>query len=116
MSGIDCIRICGEAGDVTEDDRGHAWNMVKLDGKWYYVDTTWDDGLTFGRKIHRYNKAEDKWEIIHEYKFNYRYFLKSEKDMGATTKDPNPDHFPDRSGLEKYDLKYPTASATSYKA
>ena len=22
---------------------GHAWNMVKLDGQWYYTDTTWDD-------------------------------------------------------------------------
>lgn len=22
---------------------GHAWNIVKLDGKWYYTDVTWDD-------------------------------------------------------------------------
>lgn len=22
---------------------GHAWNMVSLDGKWYQIDTTWDD-------------------------------------------------------------------------
>ncbi len=22
---------------------GHAWNLVKLDGKWYYTDLTWDD-------------------------------------------------------------------------
>lgn len=22
---------------------GHAWNLVKLDGKWYYTDVTWDD-------------------------------------------------------------------------
>ncbi|MGE7092373.1 transglutaminase domain-containing protein [Lysinibacillus sp. NPDC048646] len=24
---------------------GHAWNMVKLDGKWYHLDTTWNDPL-----------------------------------------------------------------------
>ena len=23
---------------------GHAWNMVQLDGNWYELDTTWDDG------------------------------------------------------------------------
>ena len=22
---------------------GHAWNLVKIDGKWYYTDVTWDD-------------------------------------------------------------------------
>ena len=22
---------------------GHAWNLVKLDGQWYYTDVTWDD-------------------------------------------------------------------------
>lgn len=27
----------------TANGGGHAWNMVKLDGKWYYTDTTWDD-------------------------------------------------------------------------
>lgn len=25
------------------DDVGHLWNMVKLDGKWYHVDVTYDD-------------------------------------------------------------------------
>ena len=24
---------------------GHAWNMVQADGKWYQVDTTWDDPI-----------------------------------------------------------------------
>ena len=23
---------------------GHAWNQVKVDGQWYQIDTTWDDG------------------------------------------------------------------------
>ncbi len=43
--GIPCMYITGEA---TNNSRGtpenHAWNAVQLDdGKWYYVDVTWDD-------------------------------------------------------------------------
>ncbi|MBP3803751.1 MAG: hypothetical protein J6I76_07615 [Oribacterium sp.] len=26
----------------------HAWNEVKIDGKWYAVDTTWDDPIIVG--------------------------------------------------------------------
>ena len=32
---------------------GHAWNLVRLDGKWYYTDLTWDD--------------TDEWEIFYEF-------------------------------------------------
>ncbi len=28
---------------VESDSLNHAWNVVKLDGKWYHVDVTWDD-------------------------------------------------------------------------
>ncbi len=27
----------------TSRNIGHAWNLVKIDGEWYYSDTTWDD-------------------------------------------------------------------------
>ena len=36
--GIDTKRITGVAGGGS-----HAWNAIKLNGKWYYVDATWDD-------------------------------------------------------------------------
>ena len=25
-------------------EENHAWNLVKIDGKWYHIDITWDDG------------------------------------------------------------------------
>lgn len=38
--------------------KDHAWNMVRLKGKWYHVDVTWDDGTG-----------------------TYLYFLKGKKDF-----------------------------------
>lgn len=34
--GIDCVV-------VVSDEMDHAWNIVEVDGAWYYVDTTWAD-------------------------------------------------------------------------
>lgn len=34
--GIDCLF-------VASDSMQHAWNLVKVDGKWYHIDLTWDD-------------------------------------------------------------------------
>ena len=32
---------CTQAGDADGED--HAWNMVQINGHWYYMDVTWDD-------------------------------------------------------------------------
>lgn len=37
MAGIETRVVTG-----TANGGGHAWNIVKLDGKWYHVDATWD--------------------------------------------------------------------------
>lgn len=41
-AGIKCYFISGKAnnGKRTED---HAWNLVRVKKKWYYLDVTWDD-------------------------------------------------------------------------
>ena len=41
--GIPCTIVGG-----TGNGGGHAWNAVKLDGYWYFVDVTWDDPLLNG--------------------------------------------------------------------
>lgn len=49
--GIECVCISG-----TADGGGHMWNMVKVDGKWYHIDVTWDDPLTStGEQVLRSN-------------------------------------------------------------
>lgn len=43
LSGIECIIVTGESisGGIREP---HAWNIVKIDGEYYHVDVTNDDG------------------------------------------------------------------------
>ena len=38
-AGLECILI-----ESTPMD--HCWNLVKLDGNWYHIDSTWDDPIT----------------------------------------------------------------------
>ena len=40
--GIPCLYVTGLADNGYETG-GHAWNLVKLNGYWYYCDPTWDD-------------------------------------------------------------------------
>ncbi len=57
----------------------HGWNIVKLDGKWYNIDCTWDDPLT-----------AEGIDIA-----TYDYFLKSDKDFKGHVRDEefNSDEF-----------------------
>lgn len=44
--GINNVYVTGSSRNV-----GHAWNMVQLDGGWYWYDVTWDDQPTSPRGI-----------------------------------------------------------------
>ncbi len=59
-AGIDCRIITGSGKGVS-----HAWNIVKLNGKWYNIDCTWDDPVSSDGKKH----------------LEYDYFLKSDADF-----------------------------------
>ncbi|MHC6179754.1 cell wall-binding repeat-containing protein [Clostridium sp. JNZ X4-2] len=63
MSGIKSIAVQGTANGGT-----HVWNMVMLDGKIGYIDTTWDDPIPDreGQIIYDYfDISEDKMEKDH---------------------------------------------------
>ncbi len=54
-------------GLVAKDKLPHAWNINKVDGRWYYTDVTWDDQLGL--------------DIIH----NYRYLLLGSDKLSSRT-------------------------------
>ena len=42
MAGMECLYVSGDCLGVSPS--GHAWNLVKVDGSWYQLDVTWNDG------------------------------------------------------------------------
>ena len=61
-SNITCAYVSG----TTKENTLHAWNLVKLNGKYYWVDVTWGDPV---------------FAEIQESKVNYNYYLVSDKDL-----------------------------------
>ena len=59
-SGLDCRYVTG-----TAKGGRHAWNQVKVDGTWYYIDCTWDDpivnGHSGGGERYKYYLSENGW-------------------------------------------------------
>lgn len=42
--GLDCRIVKGSSKNFNGEWEFHAWNLVKVDGKYYYIDVTWDSG------------------------------------------------------------------------
>ena len=69
--GIKCETITGTATNSSGHTGSHAWNRVKIDNQWLYLDVTWDDPIP------------DKPGVVRR----YTYFLISEAQM-------NRNHYP----------------------
>lgn len=71
--GIENIIVVGYGTNSKGNTEDHAWNYVKLTGKWYAVDVTWDDPIIVGG-----GKLSDK--------NRYNYFLKGSNNFNETHK------------------------------
>jgi hypothetical protein len=67
QAGIPVKIVEGRAGG-----QAHTWNLVQIDGKWYHLDTTWDDPIpdAAGRAVYNYfnltdaqMKADHTWKL-----------------------------------------------------
>lgn len=58
IAGLDCHYV---VGDVTSSDQSHAWNRVKVNGEWYYIDCTWDDPVGGGMENYNYYLSKTVW-------------------------------------------------------
>lgn len=49
MAGLSVGYVTGTGTNSSGQTESHAWNQVKIDGKWYNVDVTWDDPANPGK-------------------------------------------------------------------
>lgn len=74
------------SGDVA--DGGHAWNLVKADGEWYYLDTTWGD-------VDYQSLVDDQAVDERVMAINYDYFMISSDKLYKTHEPDRPVPLPD---------------------
>ena len=58
--GVECAEMAGDIHKENgENGGGHAWNILKVDGDYYYLDTTWDDSSSTIQSVKNTNLGFD---------------------------------------------------------
>lgn len=91
--GMDVRYVVGIGYNRSGGSEEHAWNKVKVDGKWYNLDVTWNDPVP--------NRAHT---------VSYQYFLLSDKKFNKDHVATNPSLYPAATDT-KYDFLKDTSSA-----
>ncbi|MBQ7689333.1 MAG: hypothetical protein IJT27_08975 [Clostridia bacterium] len=69
LAGIQSFVVMGKASAPETPETTHMWNVLQVDGDWYYLDCTWDDpvvsdGASFVRHAY-FNPTPEKLESNH---------------------------------------------------
>ena len=83
---IPCILVSG----TVNSGESHAWNLVKSNGKWYYLDTTWGDASYKG------NASNEAPEV------NYDYLCTNSRWMRKTHRLKSKYNIPECDSLDDY--------------
>jgi hypothetical protein len=82
-AGLECVEISGHAKGYgyypgqSVDDVNHAWNAVKINKKWYLIDSTWGAGALYqGRFMRRF---KDHFFMTPPEIFIYRHYPQEKK-------------------------------------
>lgn len=88
---IPCIVVSGSSTNNDRQDTGdnHAWNMVKIDGKWYHVDATFDTTINVTNPcrslVYDYFCRSDA-VIQRNHRFNQAEYPESKQDLSIYKK------------------------------
>lgn len=93
--GIPSIIVVGNAQNVTGELESHSWNYVNIDGKWYGVDTTFDDPIIVGDFSNSFDNIR------------YKYFLKGNDVFSKI-------HTIDPMEILEFSVDYPILEEESY--
>ena len=77
--GIESMYVSGNVPDPVIGTASHAWNLVKLDGKWYHIDCTWDDPDVDGKmtnviKYDYFLITDAQIKALRGLEYNTRYY------------------------------------------
>ena len=64
LAGLDCFILTGEVGPLGDADDLHAWNIARVDGKYYEFDATWDERMPPEHYLW-YGMSEDYARVSH---------------------------------------------------
>lgn len=78
-------------GIASSDRANHAWNVVRINGKWYHMDVTWDDPVrdNLGRVTHKYLLISDQELFKKEQDASRKDYLAFDRDYSYVPANDN---------------------------
>lgn len=74
---------------VSSDEMSHMWNMIKIGGKWYHVDVTWDDPVDANEELDQYGLVKHNNFLCSSAKFQKNGHYGFDTTTAVTTKHDN---------------------------